>query len=75
MIFKEKTSVQSVRFALGVLAGSALLSSAVQAQEAHNDAKVQKIEITGSNIKRSDKEGTSPIQTITAKDIKESGAI
>lgn len=74
MIFKEKTGVQSVRFALGVLAGSALLSGAVQAQEAHNDAKVQKIEITGSNIKRSDKEGTSPIQTITAKDIKESGA-
>lgn len=71
MIFKEKIGVQSVRFAIGVLAGTVLLSGVAQAQE---EKSVQKIEITGSNIKRADKEGTSPIQTITAKEIKESGA-
>lgn len=71
MIFKEKIGVQSVRFAIGVLAGTVMLSGMAQAQE---DKSVQKIEITGSNIKRADKEGTSPIQTITAKEIKESGA-
>jgi iron complex outermembrane receptor protein len=30
--------------------------------------------VTGSNLKRTDKEGTQPIQTITAKEIRESGA-
>ena len=32
------------------------------------------ITITGSNLKRADKEGTSPIQTITAQEIQQSGA-
>lgn len=71
MIFKEKIGVQSVRLAIGVLAGTVMLSGMAQAQE---EKSVQKVEITGSNIKRADKEGTSPIQTITAKEIKESGA-
>jgi len=74
MVFKEKIGVRSVRLAMSVLAGSVLLTGFAQAQEAKDDSKVQKIEITGSNIKRADKEGTSPIQTITAKDIKDSGA-
>ena len=30
--------------------------------------------ITGSNLKRTDREGPSPVQTITAKDIKDTGA-
>ena len=36
--------------------------------------KVEKIEVTGSNIKRVDAETTSPITIITAEDIKRSGA-
>lgn len=72
MIFKEKIGVQSVRLALSALAGSMLISGYVQAQV--TSESVQKIEITGSNIKRAEKEGTSPIQTITAKQISESGA-
>ena len=32
------------------------------------------VTITGSNLKRADKEGTSPIQTITAQEIQQSGA-
>lgn len=49
-------------------------SHVVMAQEATSAATIQKVTITGSNIKRAAKEGTSPIQTITAKEIKDSGA-
>lgn len=35
---------------------------------------LQRVEVTGSNIKRLAAEGTSPIDTITAEDIKQSGA-
>ncbi|MES2036559.1 MAG: TonB-dependent receptor [Pseudomonadota bacterium] len=70
MIFKEKIGVQSVRLALSVFAGSMLIGGYAHAQT----EAPQRIEITGSNIKRADKEGTSPVQTITAKEIKQSGA-
>ncbi len=72
MVFKEKIGVQSVRFALTALASSMLIASYAEAQVIAES--VQKIEITGSNIKRTEKEGTSPIQTITAKEIRDSGA-
>lgn len=49
-------------------------SHIVSAQQISSDSSIQKVLVTGSNLKRADKEGTSPIQTITAKDIKESGA-
>lgn len=49
-------------------------SQVVFAQQTSTEPVVQKITVTGSNIKRIDKEGTSPIQTITAKEIAESGA-
>jgi iron complex outermembrane recepter protein len=75
MIFKEKLGVRSVRLALTVLAGSAFIAGNAQAQaQVATAAAPQKVEITGSNIKRADKEGTSPIQVITAKDIQQSGA-
>ena len=73
MIFREKTGVQAVRLAMGVLAGSILLSSAAQAQVAATEP-LKRVEVTGSNIKRAEKEGTSPIETITAIEIKNSGA-
>ncbi|MBC7414381.1 MAG: TonB-dependent receptor [Herminiimonas sp.] len=72
-MFREKTGVQAVRLAMGVLAGSILLSGGVQAQEAAAEP-LKRVEVTGSNIKRAEKEGTSPIETITAIDIKNSGA-
>lgn len=49
-------------------------SQVVFAQQTSNEPVVQKITVTGSNIKRAEKEGTSPIHTITAKEIAESGA-
>ncbi|MES2127987.1 MAG: TonB-dependent receptor [Pseudomonadota bacterium] len=50
-----------------------LASSVVMAQQAEQ-APVQKVFVTGSNIKRADKEGSSPVAVITAKQIKETGA-
>ena len=44
------------------------------AQQAPVAQKVEKIEVTGSNIKRVDTETTAPIVVITAEDIKRSGA-
>lgn len=76
MIFKEKVSSYSVRLALSVLAGTTLFAGTTYAQVAAGDAAEasHKVEITGSNIKRTDKEGTSPIQVIGAKEIQQSGA-
>jgi iron complex outermembrane recepter protein len=50
------------------------LSAHAQAPAAASAEPVQRITVTGSNIKRLSKEGTSPIETLTAKDIKDSGA-
>ncbi len=59
-----------------VIAVALTLSSSqlVYAQLAPQEPALQKILITGSNLKRADKEGTSPVDVITAKDIKDSGA-
>jgi iron complex outermembrane receptor protein len=48
-------------------------SSVVFAQQAQQ-APVQKVYVTGSNIKRADKEGSSPVTTLNAKDIAATGA-
>jgi iron complex outermembrane receptor protein len=49
-------------------AQTALPAAAQQAQ------KVEKIEVTGSNIKRVDAEGPAPVQVITREDIEKSGS-
>jgi iron complex outermembrane receptor protein len=49
-------------------------SQLVLAQQAATDATIQKVLVTGSNIKRVEVEGSSQIQTITAAQIKATGA-
>ncbi|WP_141750045.1 TonB-dependent receptor [Janthinobacterium sp. HH107] len=44
------------------------------AQEAPAEPALQKVLVTGSNIKRTEKEGSSPIQTLNAKQIAATGA-
>ncbi|WP_374355272.1 TonB-dependent receptor [Chitinimonas sp.] len=44
------------------------------AEDAPTVQKVEKIEVTGSNIKRVSKEGVSPVTTISREDISRSGA-
>ncbi|MDO8179589.1 MAG: TonB-dependent receptor [Undibacterium sp.] len=67
----EKMLSRSVRlmFVGSVAMGAGLLAQTAAAQEA-----VQRVEITGSSIKRIAKEGALPVQTLTRKDIEQSGA-
>ncbi|NBV16959.1 MAG: TonB-dependent receptor [Janthinobacterium sp.] len=69
MAFKEKIGVRSVRLALTVLAGSVLFSGQSMAEEA-----IQKVEITGSSIKRIAVEGALPVQRLTQEAIARTGA-
>jgi iron complex outermembrane receptor protein len=65
---------KSVRFALiGGAAAAAFSTSAVFA--ADEGAKVERISVTGSRIKRTDIEGASPIETITFDDMKDAGRL
>jgi iron complex outermembrane receptor protein len=57
---------------LGVLgSGLAVVSAPVFAQAAGE--QLERIEVTGSNIKRTDTESVNPVQVITRKDIERSG--
>jgi len=73
MSFKMKL----LPFALAqVIAGGAfsMMIAPAMAQEATADTQpVQRVEITGSNIRRADAETPSPVQVITADDMKKSG--
>jgi iron complex outermembrane receptor protein len=68
--FKKKILPATISLAL-----SALAVTPVMAQQSAPAAEppIQKVEITGSNIKRSDKEGVDNVQVITAVQIQESG--
>lgn len=64
---------KSVRLALiGGAAATAFAAPAVFAAD-EDGAKVERIEVTGSRIKRSDLEGASPVTTITTEDMKMEG--
>ena len=69
MLFQEKTGVRAIRLALSLLAGSVAVINPSMAQE------VQKVEITGSSIKRIAVEGALPIQVISKEAIAKSGAV
>lgn len=71
----ETVLSRSVRlvFAGGVAVGLGMAAHQAYAQEAAADAKVQRVEVTGSNIRRADKEQPSPVQVLTADDLKKSG--
>ena len=71
MAFKEKIGVRNVRLALTVLAGSVLLTGQAMAQE---QEVIQKVEITGSSIKRIAVEGALPVQRLSQEAIAKSGA-
>ena len=72
-MYKNSLLANSVRFALisGAVATTAMTAPAAFA--ADETADVERIEVTGSRIKRSDLEGTSPVTVITAEDMKLEG--
>jgi len=73
----ETTMSRSLRliFSGGVALGIGMLAQPVLAQSTDTStaAPVQRVEITGSNIRRVDAETPSPVQVITADDMKKSG--
>ena len=60
--------------ALAAWGATLLVDAQAQTPPAPASQSVERVTITGSNIKRIAKEGTSPIETLTSKDIKDSGA-
>ncbi len=58
---------------LGVLISSALLATFSTPSFAAEDEEIERIEITGSHIKRTNMEGPSPITSLSEDDIKKSG--
>ncbi|KQQ33312.1 TonB-dependent receptor [Duganella sp. Leaf126] len=71
MKLQEKAGARSVRLALAVLAGSTLLAGQTVAQDAPG---IQKVEITGSAIKRINVEGALPVQRLSSEQIAKTGA-
>ena len=74
---KTHRKMKSLPFAvLSAISTGAALTFFVTAASAQTSApaqKIEKIEVTGSNIKRVDAETASPIQIITAEEIRRSG--
>ena len=67
---KENTLSVAIRMACA----SGLLAAGVCAPAfAQSDAPMQRVEITGSSIKRIAQEGSLPIQTLSRKDIEQTG--
>ncbi|EDP99438.1 TonB-dependent receptor plug domain-containing protein [Shewanella benthica] len=65
---------KAVRFALISGAATAALTAPV-VFAASDDESVERIQVTGSRIKRTDLEGSSPVTTITAADMEKTGAM
>ena len=64
---------KQLAYGVAALFTGAIGSGVALAQQATTAQKVEKIEVTGSNIKRVDAETPSPIQVITREDIQKSG--
>jgi iron complex outermembrane receptor protein len=58
---------------IGALCAGVMVSFIATGASAQQAQKVEKIEVTGSNIKRVDTETAAPIQIITADDLRRSG--
>src|SRR5258708_28319482 len=65
-------AIERLRLALFTVLGAGI---ALPAGNALAQVKGERIEVTGSNIKRTDSETPSPIQVITREQIERSGAI
>lgn len=68
-MYKKTVVAQAVSLALASFA----LTQAAYAQEATASAPIQRVEITGSSIKRASAETASPVQVVTREDLAKSG--
>lgn len=73
-MMKERGLSRSLRlmFSGGVAVGLGLLTQSVQAQET-NDSKLQRVEITGSSIKRLSAQGALPVTLIRTDELLKEG--
>jgi len=71
-MFKNNKLTNAVRFALiaGATASAFSMPAAFAAEE---EVKAERIQVTGSRIKRADLEGANPVQVITREDLVSSG--
>ncbi|WP_394173977.1 TonB-dependent receptor domain-containing protein [Thalassotalea litorea] len=74
-MYSNNKLAKSVRLALmfGASATAAISANAFAADEVVEEEEVERIEVTGSRIKRTDLEGASPVTVMTAEDIKIEG--
>lgn len=72
-MFKLKPIAHRLGLAFGGLAGAALLASGAQAQQTQESQKLERVEITGSAIKRIEGETALPVTIITRKEIESLG--
>lgn len=66
--------LKPTKLSLGLAIAFGGLAVTPQFVSAQEKPTLERVTVTGSNIKRAEKEGTSPIETISLKDIRESGA-
>lgn len=71
-MYKEKVLVRSLRV---MFSGSLMLAAGIAALPAHaqEENKIQRVEVTGTNIKRAEAETASPVQIINRAEIDKSG--
>ena len=70
---KRKKLAYAIALLCAGAAGGMLPAASALAQQAAPAQKIEKIEVTGSNIKRVDAEGSAPIQIISREEIESSG--
>lgn len=75
-MIQERVLSRSLRlmFSGSVVASLGMLALPAIAQDVAPDQPIQRVEITGSSIKRIQKEGSLPVQVLTAAEIKATGA-
>src|SRR5688572_393294 len=61
------------RAILTALCGTATMMVAQETLAQQSGSSLQRVEVTGSNIRRTDTETASPVQVITAQEIEQSG--
>ncbi len=74
-MYSNNKLAKAVRLALvfGASATAGISANAFAAEEATAEEEVERIEVTGSRIKRTDLEGASPVTVMTAEDMKIEG--
>ena len=71
-MYNNSKTAKAVRLAL-MLGATATAAIAAPAAFANDHEKVERVQVTGSRIKRTEMEGANPVQVLTAQDIKISG--